>query len=185
MELKHIEEYKHYISLEQDIDEGDNLIKIDKEFIDLVLSGKDSYEDFKKFEIQFSDYLDILVNQIPPHYQNKAHVSVVKYLESINSAITNVILYKFHIDFKLKNSEKYLIRKNISKNKLLLSYIMNIDYISKSNLFDALCSLHEKLNTMESKLCAKINLLKTELDFRPGGKGMLEAKASFESIAKK
>lgn len=150
-------------------------------------------------EWEHSNYyrkIELLIDTVVNYYLEHKSKIILDYLASLNTSVSSVICYIISHKTNDVNLD-YLYNFNFETNLETSYFHMNYDpenvdlydiykyVISKNN---KIISLEEEIEILEEeikKLKEENEKLKTEVLYQPGGKGMLDAKSNFETIAKK
>lgn len=98
--------------------------KIDSNFIDLILDGKYTTEDYKYYSDHFINYISHISTHIS---KDPDFLSIVKHLESINTIVADIIIYDMYVNKKIAKLE-YLYRKDFTTNIYVMEYIKSQGY---------------------------------------------------------
>jgi len=164
-------------------------VKLDRKIVDQILDGK--LLDSSSID-SISDYV-VTFTEILYDYEDKYFGIIFNYMKTINTPITNIILYYFsnEYDYNKNDVVDFLVNIDITKDDHLFKYLCNDELLKFTDVYELLVEFskfhkkNEKLEQENEFFKKEIEKLKTELLYQPGGQGMSDAKSNFEALSKK
>jgi hypothetical protein len=185
MDSKLLEQFKNDLCKEN----YESPVKLDRKIVDQILDGKilDSscIDSIYDYIMTFTELLN--------DYEEKSFEIIFNYMKTLNTPITNIILYYFSNDYHYNKNDAidFLVNIDITKDDHLFKYLCNDKLLTFTDVYELLVEFskfhkkNEKLEQENEIFKKEIEKLKTELLYQPGGQGMLDAKSNFESLSKK